>query len=409
MVSTRRPVLLFVTLLAAVFALVVPAGSALAAERSRITISNVSWSTNAVDVTSGPTSVSLTWAVTDTNAAATQLTGTVLIQQYVGDSAVGPALPVKFAVSIDDPALVYADPGSTAQSSTYRYDFFVLQYGAAEHHTWRVTKVTAADNAGTAKNLGGGDVARLEVTGLVDTTAPRVLDVAKTAETPTPMFDSGAGVTLRYIMFIDEPESGFWKGRVTFSGPGGARITVPLRLEDHGGPFPFCGDQEVVVTSSVVCDVVLNVPAGSPSGTWSIAAVVLTNSVEVSERYLDANPNPVQVTRNDVLSASDFSLTPTEVDNRFEDAILTLSMQTSGVHDGLPFVNVESSICGQLGFTPTLSADGTATVQLQFPTFARLCTVNAIWMVDGAGNVAVYGTSHNAPPLDLSAHTVPSG
>ena len=93
MVSTRRPVLLFVTLLAAVFALVVPAGSALAAERSRITISNVSWSTNAVDVTSGPTSVSLTWDVTDTSAVATQLTGTVLIQQYVGDSAVGPTLP----------------------------------------------------------------------------------------------------------------------------------------------------------------------------------------------------------------------------------------------------------------------------------------------------------------------------
>jgi len=36
----------------------------------------------------------------------------------------------------------------------------------------------------------------------------------------------------------------------------------------------------------------------------------------------------------------------------------------------LPFINVESSICGQLGFTPTLSADGTATIQLQFPTFA---------------------------------------
>jgi hypothetical protein len=28
---------------------------------------------------------------------------------------------------------------------------------------------------------------------------------------------------------------------------------------------------------------------------------------------------------------------------------------------------------------------------------------------DGAGNVTVYGTSHNAPPLDLSAHTVASG
>jgi len=102
--------------------------------------------------------------------------------------------------------------------------------------------------------------------GLVDTTAPRVLDVPDRRKPPTPMFDGGAGATLRYLMSIDEPESGFWKGRVIFSGPGGARITVPLGLEDRGGPFPFCGDQEVVVTSAVACDVVLNVPAGSPSG-----------------------------------------------------------------------------------------------------------------------------------------------
>jgi hypothetical protein len=406
-VQRRRPhrVLIGLPLLVAmVVAVIVPASSAVASHKPRITISNVAFAVGQVDVTDGFASVALTWAVADTSPTATQIRGTVTIQQFVGSRQVGPDHTVRYALFFEWPALVSAEPGSTVANSTYRYEFLVPQYGSATNRTWRVTRVTAEDDAGLTKRV-SGDVARLAATGLVDTTAPTILFMIKT-DTPDPIFDSGAGVTLRYMLRIDEPESGFWKGRVVFAGPGGARVTVPLRLVDRGEPWPYCGDSPVFVLSDVECTIALVVPAGSPSGTWTITSVVLTSTAEVTARAADADPIPIRVTRNDRVSATDFALTPTNVDNWRQPATLTLSLRPTAAQGGLARVEVHTS-CWPLTNAPTIAPDGTASIEIQMPTFMRRCDIEGIQLTDGAGNIAVYGTPFGAPALGLVATTTP--
>jgi hypothetical protein len=385
-------------------AIMTPANSAGAAHNPRITISNVAFAVDQVDVTTGWSYVDLTWAIADTSPTATQIKGTVTIKEYVGQRAVGPEQTVRYSLVPEWPALVSAEPGSTVASSTYRYEFLVPQYGSATNRTWRVTRITAEDDTGLIRRL-GGDVARLAATGLVDTTAPTIFFMIKT-DTPEPIFDSGSGVTLRYNLRIDEPESGFWKGRVVFAGPGGARVTVPLRLVDRGEPWPYCGDSPVFVLSDVECTIALTVPAGSPSGTWRITSVVLTNTAEITAPAADADPIPIRVTRNDRVSATDFALVPTNVDNWRENAPLTLRLRPTAAQGGLARVAVHTS-CWAVSDTPTFATDGTASVEFVMPTFLRRCDFEGILLTDGAGNIAVYGTVYGAPALDLVATTTP--
>jgi hypothetical protein len=112
------------------------------------------------------------------------------------------------------------------------------------------------------------------------------------------------------------------------------------------------------------------------------------------------------VTRNDTVTASDFSLTPTEVNNWRDGQTITLSMRVAGAQQGLSSVVLQQTGCAANTQTPAMAADGTVTIPIFF-AFTEDCTVNGIAITDGAGNVAAYGSYYGLPPLNLATIRTP--
>jgi hypothetical protein len=109
--------------LAVVAVLATPASAA----GNPLTIKDVAFSAAEVDSTPGYGTVSLEWTVTDTDATATRVTGTVELRQYDGATYVGLSRTLTYASDYATSVSVYPQPGSTAQESHYRYDFIVPQ------------------------------------------------------------------------------------------------------------------------------------------------------------------------------------------------------------------------------------------------------------------------------------------
>jgi hypothetical protein len=103
---------------------------------------------------------------------------------------------------------------------------------------------------------------------------------------------------------ITDEGAGFWKARLVVAGPGGKRIGVPFAVEDTGGWTRTCGKgQEIWDLTGLTCAVAVALPAGSPSGTWTVARLELTDSAGNTARPADVPPTPIRVSRNDVRPA----------------------------------------------------------------------------------------------------------
>lgn len=381
---------------------------AAAAPAASIDVPSVAFGAQRVDVTAGMTSVALSWTVTDTSGTASQVRGAVTVQQYIGGDPVGYPVVVRYSLNPEWPALVFGGPGSTVARSNYSYQLQVPQYAGSAKRTWRVTQITASDNQGGSDRAerGDGGLAQLQVTGLVDSTAPTIGFFLRDYSQPDVIFDDGSGVTLNYSLEVNDPESGFWKGSITLRGAANTQVTAPIQLVDNGGG-PQCGQTPMFDPTDVWCDLQVKLPVGSPSGTWSVASIRLTDNAGVSHTYTDMSPEPFVVTRNDILSASGFALSPSQVDNWRESQTLRLSMVPAGVRGGLTTVIVRADECDATAQTPEIGADGTAAIPVEFFYFTRRCQVNGIELIDGAGDVAVYGSYFAAPPLNLTATTTP--
>ena len=348
--------------------------------------------------------------MTDTSSTSTQVRGTVSLQQFVDGDPVGAAATVRYSLHAEWPATVWGSPGSTVASSTYSYQFPVPQYSGSAKRSWQVTKINASDNQGNSRGTGEqGDegLAQVQVTGLVDTTAPTIGFFARDYSQPDVIFDDGSGVALNYSLDVSDPESGFWKASITLQGPGNTWVVSPIQLVDTGDAWPYCGQTPAYDLTDVWCDVQVKLPVGSPSGTWSVSSIRVTDNGGLSHTYTDMSPEPVVVTRDDTLSASGFALSPTQVDNWREEKVVTLSMVPAGVQGGLTTVKVQADGCVAATETPQSGAGGAATIPLRFFSFTRQCRVNGIELIDGAGHVAVYGSAFAAPPLNLMATTTP--
>ena len=366
----------------------------------------ISFEPPTVDARSGTATAKLRWTVLDNDPAATQVRGSVHLQQFtVAGVAVGPETVVRYALTSDGVATVLAESGD-AQSSRYAYDFAVPQYGPTTQATWRLVRITASDDRGNTRTE---DLRRgsgvLGVTELVDSTAPEMLINLHTDQ-PDAEFDDGSGAGLTYRLFISDQEAGFWKGRLRLSGPGGAQATEDIVIRE-GAAFLLCGDMPVFDIHNFVCNVTVTLPANSPSGTWSVAAVELTDNAGNSTTRTDLPELPVYVTRNDVLFATGFTLDPTETDNWREEKSVQLSLTPVGVDGGLTTMWARGSNCFVRNTTPTLHPDGTASVIVTMPTFASVCRITGIQLVDGAGHQALYGDLFSGPDPGLVITRIP--
>lgn len=389
------------------------AGTVDDSEPSTLALEAMSFDARQADVTAGPAMVTLTWTVTDADAAATKVRGRVILQQFAGAGPVGAPRTVSYSLTYDVPATVHASSGD-ARRSTYSYGFWVPRYGPADEVTWRVSEVTATDDRDGSLTLDGaalsGYHAELLVKELVDS-SPAQVDYVDREPRVDYLYASGSPITLTYTVHISDQEAGFWEGRLFLAGPGNAKVSTPLRIVDTGYSR-YCGASPVYGDDDVWCEVNLTLPADAPSGTWSVSAVVVTDNAGNEARITDVPRLPLGTTRNDVLSASGFAVDPAVVNNWRDAQMATLSMKPAGVRDGITSVTVVTDYhCYQTDTVPTLLPDGTVTVPIRvlpfWSSWINSCAIHGIALTDGAGDLAVYGQYYQGPPLDLVIRRVP--
>ncbi|BFU46317.1 hypothetical protein [Krasilnikovia sp. MM14-A1004] len=367
-------------------------------------ITSIAFDRTRVDVTQDPTVVNLTWTITDRAAKAQRINGAIELRQFAGDEQVGQPRTVSYDL---DWGRSQVGGSGTAQESTYVYEFAVPRYSSAADTVWRVTKVTIADDVAHARTVRDPGPAALAVTQLVDTEGPVAQQLYFDFDQPRGFYDDGSGVTLRYRAQIVD-ESAFRRGKLTLAGPEGKRLSSTFQLTQSGSQWS-CNGETAYDPTWVTCPVAIVVPPGSPSGTWQVARLDLTDSW--GNTRTDTSPEgpaPIQVSRNDVVNASNFALTEPQVNNWRKPASTALTFTPHGAVGGLASVDVDLSQCSQPSHTPVLSEDGTVSVEIVMPSgWASSCKIDGVKLTDGAGNVAFYGTAYGAPDLGLTITRVP--
>ncbi|MFE0590068.1 hypothetical protein [Micromonospora echinospora] len=407
--AAARPVSRILATAAATVLLATAAAPAVAAAKPKIAFSGIAFATDQVDTTTGGTTVTLNWTVTDTSTTAHDLSGSIYVRRYSGTTALGPVEQIRFGLDGGWP-VVGPQSGGIA-SSSYAYDFFVTQYGPAAPVTYRVTKITATDDQGTTRTLSGDAIdpaAVLTATQAPDTAPPVTDRVWLASPTRELVYDSGSGVTLHYGLYVqDDPGAGFWKGRLVLDGPGSAEIVSPFTLVDSGQGYQLCGDSQVWGDIWFVeCNLPVTLPPGSPTGDWAVKAVSLTDRAGNTKRYTDLGAPTVRVTRNEVLGAVGFALNPTQVNNWRGSATTTLTFNASGVQGELT-ATAATTGCSTWNQVLTEGPAGTYSLPVVINELNTSCTVDGILLTDAAGSVSVYGAYYGGPVLDLRTTRVP--
>lgn len=395
-----------------------------AAPAGPLSVSKLSFEPVDHPVTAG-SSVKLQFTVSDTNSAATAIGGDVYLSLETAPGAfVGVPVDVQFAYQNN----LYngaAYVSGTPQESTYSYTFTVPRYAAGASACWGVSKITAGDSTGATLTAGSaalaGFHAQVQATQLTyDNAAPSYsgLQFASNYTYKRPYtYDNGVPGLLSYQLTIQQDQSGFWKGSLGLRGPGGATLAVPFGIAQYSGQ-ESCGTFSVNSPQYVMCDVAASLPAGSAAGTWYVSSVTLTTNVGASTTFSGLQTAPITVSSNSVVSANNFSISPNPANNWTSSPTVQVTMDVAGTQGGVSAVYVDCDglysvgiACAQTSTTPTLDADGTISVPLRFYQGSANCKIDGIVIVDGAGNVALYGEKYGAPDPGLTvtriADTVP--
>ncbi|WP_345030494.1 hypothetical protein [Kutzneria kofuensis] len=137
-----------------------------------------------------------------------------------------------------------------------------------------------------------------------------------------------------------------------------------------------------------------------------MSKLVLTSDAGTTAVYDHLSTAVITVTDNSSVQASGFAVTPNPVDTWRSDVDLTLWTHISGARQG----SARSSwtrIGAVLTSTPTVGPDSYS-IPLRIYRGSSYCGVNGIAVVDGAGNVALYGKRYlGAPDPGLVVNRVP--
>jgi hypothetical protein len=265
------------------------AGAQPAAAATSLKISAVSAAAEHVDTTAGPVVVPLSWTVTGIDPTAYEISGSYTFRQYVGTTAVGPAVVVPYDVSRSFPDASYVVHASIE----------LPRFGSAAEASWRFVKLTARDTMGHEAALGAAAIGvRIGVTQLVDAAAPVLDGVDLPPWQSADIVDTGSGATVEFFLTVTDLQAGIWKGRVVLGGPGGARATGTFAVASDGRHLT-CGSGSLIddVYDHVPCSVTVDVPAGAPPGTWSVVRVGLTDNANNTRRYARPAGPVVHLTR----------------------------------------------------------------------------------------------------------------
>lgn len=399
-------------------AVVLPAGASQAlAASDKFTLTSLNFAQSSVDASGGTAVVSLNWTIKDSNSQATAISGDVKVR-LAGKSKgtyVGQTFDIPFSLSGASGGVTGT---GTAQDSSYTYPFSVPQYSYASTAQWVVTQVTAKDDQGETLNLSGNQLNRydsvLTATELVDSTPPTYdsLSFPVVIGPSRPyIYDGSSGGSSSYSFNADDAQSGFWKGVITLDGPGGA--TLSARFEySYSIPngYGMCGSGTVFDDTSASCQVAVTIPPGAPAGAWTVSKLELWDNAGNHATYANLNVLPVIVTSNSVIQASVFAANPAQVDNWVQTGTSQISMNITGARGGVSTIYVDfaaGSPCSEQSTTPAQNSDGSYSVDVSMFTIATSCMVAGVAVIDGAGDVSVYGTEYGEPDLGIQLTRVP--
>ncbi len=386
----------------------VPAASAAS---GKLTLTKLAFAEHTVDASTGGAVVDLNWTVKDSNAAATSITGDVKIRMEGLQSGtyVGLTYDVPFSLAGFVPGL---STSGTAQDSTYSYAFAVPQYGFATAAHWDVTQVTVQDDQHERLNQ-AGDLSTLKATVLADTTPPTydTLIIPASFFPTLYVYNGGAGGSSSYYFNADDAQAGFWKGVLTLAGPGGQTLSTSFSdVYSIDNQYGTCGAGIVFDDTSAQCQPSVTIPPTAAAGTWTVSKLELWDNAGNHATYKDLNVLPVTVTGNSVIKASGFAANPAQLDNWVQTATSQVSMNVTGAQDGVSSITVDfepGGPCSQQTTTPTQNPDGTYSIPVSMFSIATSCTVAGIAVVDGAGDVSVYGAEYGEPDLGIVLTRVP--
>jgi hypothetical protein len=367
-----------------------------------------------VDARAGGASVTVDWTITNSDRKAVWLAGDLHLRlKGPGkDDYLGYDRDVQFAYQVSLGQASYVS--GTPQDSSYTYTFPVPSYAGKRNAKWVVTEIDATDGKKTLTATGAalsGFARGVTATEQVDRTAP-IYQIAQLAGDPgaqPDVYDNGVAGTVEYSLDPQDLQSGFWKGQLTVTGPGGLQLRAPFdyHLDQGNGR---CGDSGSS-DEDAFCTVAVTVPADSPAGTYSLTDITLTDNAGNTHDYSGLDLLPVVVTGNRVLRATGFSATPNPVNNWTQTQTVQLSLTPVGAQQGVSAVYADASSaggnCAQLSTTPTVGPDGSVSVPLRFDQGTRSCPVEGIAVVDGAGNVALYGSDYGAPDPEVTITQIP--
>ncbi|GAA0679944.1 hypothetical protein GCM10010193_37020 [Kitasatospora atroaurantiaca] len=381
-------------------------------------LSALSFDAKTVDASAGGATVDVKWTVTDSDPAARQIAGSIVIRQQGDspDSYVGQSRVVEFlqGQSLYNGA---AYLGGDAASSSYSYQFVVPQYAGAASAKWVVSQVSAVDI---------GSQEQLLLAGSALTSDGNVLTATEQVANATPSYDSmdvftpvsdkpylynGVAASLNYRLNMHDAQSGIWRGSIEVTGPGGRTLRASFEEQNFQAQQWWPCQHDI---NYATCDTYVNFPGDAPAGTWSVSKVALTNNAGLTKTFTGLNEKPITLTSNGVVSADRFSVSSTQLNNWGQDAPFKVGMRVSGARGGVSSVEVLFSTmggyCRQTSATPVQEADGSYSVSATLyraSNGASKCKVTGVVVRDGAGDLALYGTDFNAPDPALSVASIP--
>ena len=421
----RRPSRLFRIALpwaaAAVIATAIsPASWARVPAPSPLTLAALAWSVSSVDARSGTATANLTWTVADTAKRAHNVLGELVVG--VPRSKPGRFASLVFTVNFALRGTPQVKGSGTARKSSYRYAFQVPEFAQVSPAKWQVVAFRVRDDQRNRLSLSatrlGGFHATLAAKELVDTQPPSDANLNL-----VPNFGAVGRpyvyVTRRHAGFATyafnglDNRAGLSSASMRLAGPGGKAIDVNVPVSRLPDQYQ-CGLGMGNDFTNMECIITVTFPARTPLGRWVVSTLRLTDEAGNTAVLRDLSALPVTATSNQVVRASAFKANPNPVNNWSAQHPYTIrfSMEVSGARGGVAAIHLDTltnnqAMCDQTRTKPVMKGN-VATVTLRVDWMLEICQITGIAVVDGRGDVAVYGLEYGAPDPDYLIRQVPN-
>lgn len=377
-----------------------------------LSLLSLAWSVGSVDATSGTASADLTWTVSDTAKGVHNVLGALVIG--VPRSGRGRFASLTFTVgfALHGPS---QSPGSgNAHQSTYRYTFDVPQYAQVSPAPWQVTGFTVRDDRGnrlmmSATQLGSFN-AVLTATEIIDTGRPSYKDLARLGRPFVYVARHHPG-SAAYVFSANDNLAGLYSARIQIKGPNGRTLSSDIPVDRVALQ---CGFEPNSSLTSMSCGINFPFPADTPVGRWAVSTLQLTDDAGNTAIFSRLNAVPVTVTSNQVIQANNFRAIPNPVSNWSSEHPYTVdfSMRISAPRGRITAVYIDTSTdsgatCAQTTTRPTRNGSR-VTVPIRVDWRMEVCQVVGIALVDGKGDVALYGPNYGAPDPYFLIRQVPN-